>query len=47
MSKNTFPPIAGKGLGLSFQALTKHQNGVFCFRIATVLQPGSSASGQA
>ena len=44
MSKNTFPPIAGKGLGLSFQALTKHQNGVFCFRIATVLLPGSSAS---
>ena len=46
MSKNTFPPIAGKGLGPSFQALTKHQNGVFCFRIATVLLPGSSASFQ-
>src|SRR5271165_6803887 len=46
MSKNTFPLIAGKGLGLSFQALTKHQNGVFCFRIATVVQPGFSASFQ-
>ncbi len=29
MSKNTFPLIARKGIGLSFQALAKHQNGVF------------------
>ena len=46
MSKNTFPPIARKGVGLSFQALTKHQNGVFCFHIATVLLSGYGASGQ-
>jgi hypothetical protein len=44
MSKNTFPLIARKGVGLSFQALTKHQNGVFCFHIATVLLSGSGAS---
>ena len=46
MSKNTFPPIARKGVWPSFQALTKHQNGVFCFHIATVLLAGSCASGQ-
>jgi hypothetical protein len=36
MSKNTFPLIARKGLGLSFQALAKRQNGEFCFSSRTL-----------
>jgi hypothetical protein len=44
--RTLFRLLREKGLGLSFQALTKHQNGVFCFHIATMLLSGFCASCQ-
>ena len=37
MSKNTFPHLAERESGVSFQALAKPQNGAFCLCIAILL----------
>ena len=36
MSKNTFPRVAERGSGLSYDTHAKQQNGVSCFYIAII-----------